>query len=846
MGHTFHGPFYLVRQLILARSSNEGRRKLILGLRIAMVLVGLGVGWLTVIVLAPIILRTASPPPAEPRVELPKYDVKAWHALPVTSDGRIKPFESACREKVLKITGRSNFQGQDPVALVLTWRLLGGTNAGPGQINWENFPFVKCNEHSLRTLLYDDLVAKRQQAGEEAPPPTWVLGTYVAPSDLYESPTFIRLCGEVERLRRLDGEKAQHAMSPEQREAEQVEERLSTYFSVTQHLPARLPSELRAQAKPRDPFHFVALDKVKGSGWLSIADLKDLKDNPDEKWQDLMRRRVAETPDRYIPPAYQEDLKKFQAHLKDGTAAAALDGLQEARGQENAAEIKHFLDRHPEKEPVDLKSLVGDPLVATLSGEEAGRLHKLVEEKDGALMVRIEPLAKELDTILADRLSAKVDDLRQQIAGLKGIHYHPQDARFRMVHLYYLEARFPDVYRESEAWQRFPAAEADRVQASYNAVEKGYLSGDPETFASASTAFFGTLREVSSQFDDYPGVTTLDLERTFNRVQPFEFGWIIMLFAVLLFILSMALRSRLCYVAAFVAYFGSLAFQIFGFYVRVSISGRPPVSDMYETIVWVAFMSAIFALVLELIYRKRLIGLAGALVATVAMILADNTVFDSTLKPLQPVLRSNFWLTIHVLTIVSSYAGGSLAWGLGNLALGMLAFGTPRRELLKTLSSFTYRAMQIAVLLLAVGTFLGAWWAYDSWGRYWGWDPKEVWALIALVAYVIPLHMRFIGWVREFGMAVAAVVCYAAIVMSWYGVNFVLGAGLHSYGFGGGGPWWVFWGGLVNLEWVLIAAILYLRKLDVAEGPGPEERLPEPDSMAVSAAYQEMGFTTRP
>jgi ABC-type transport system involved in cytochrome c biogenesis permease subunit len=146
------------------------------------------------------------------------------------------------------------------------------------------------------------------------------------------------------------------------------------------------------------------------------------------------------------------------------------------------------------------------------------------------------------------------------------------------------------------------------------------------------------------------------------------------------------------------------------------------------------------------------------------------------------------------------------------VALVLITFGNPSRETLKTLSTYTYRAIQIAVLLLAAGTFLGGWWAAYSWGRFWGWDPKEVWALIALVSYVIPLHMRYIGWVKDFGLAVCAVLCYASIVMAWYGVNFVLGAGLHSYGFGGGGPWWVFWAGLINLLWVLIACIIHVRR----------------------------------
>ena len=105
----------------------------------------------------------------------------------------------------------------------------------------------------------------------------------------------------------------------------------------------------------------------------------------------------------------------------------------------------------------------------------------------------------------------------------------------------------------------------------------------------------------------------------------------------------------------------------------------------------------------------------------------------------------------------------------------------------KPLSNFIYRAMQVGVLLVAAGTILGGIWADYSWGRFWGWDPKEVWALITLLVYLIPLHGRFAGWVSTFGLVVASVVCFLSVIMAWYGVNFVLGVGLHSYGFVEGG-----------------------------------------------------------
>jgi ABC-type transport system involved in cytochrome c biogenesis permease subunit len=95
--------------------------------------------------------------------------------------------------------------------------------------------------------------------------------------------------------------------------------------------------------------------------------------------------------------------------------------------------------------------------------------------------------------------------------------------------------------------------------------------------------------------------------------------------------------------------------------------------------------------------------------------------------------------------------------------------------------------MQVGVLLIAAGTILGGVWADYSWGRFWGWDPKEVWALITLLIYLVPLHGRFAGWVSTFGLVFASVVCFLSVVMAWYGVNFVLGVGLHSYGFVEGG-----------------------------------------------------------
>jgi ABC-type transport system involved in cytochrome c biogenesis permease subunit len=163
-----------------------------------------------------------------------------------------------------------------------------------------------------------------------------------------------------------------------------------------------------------------------------------------------------------------------------------------------------------------------------------------------------------------------------------------------------------------------------------------------------------------------------------------------------------------------------------------------------------------------------------------------------------------------VITIVSSYGAFALAWGLGNMNIGLMIFRPDRRDLIKTLSHYCYRAIQVGVILLFFGTMLGGFWAAESWGRFWGWDPKEVWALIAFIAYIIPLHARFVGWVKDFGLAACSVVCYSFVVFAWYGVNFILGAGLHSYGFGAGNNEWVYLGCMLNVSLVIYAGLRYM------------------------------------
>lgn len=351
--------------------------------------------------------------------------------------------------------------------------------------------------------------------------------------------------------------------------------------------------------------------------------------------------------------------------------------------------------------------------------------------------------------------------------------------------------------------------------------------------------------ELARRLPGYTGASTptdrIHLEVFYNALHPFR--WAVGLFllsAVVFAVATQVPAARWVYAAGIVTLMAAAAVHVYGFYLRVRISGWAPVTNMYETIIWVALVCAVLGLVLELIYRWKAIGLAAAITAAVCGLIADIIPpnLGAEIRNLQPVLRSNFWLSTHVTTIVSSYAAFALALGLGNLALGIYLFAPGRKEALRRLSLFIYRALQVGVLLVAAGTILGGVWADQSWGRFWGWDPKEVWALIVLLVYLALLHARYAGWVGQFGLTAGAVLGFQTVIMAWYGVNFVLGVGLHSYGFGTGGRGQVFTYVVAQCAFVAAAWWRYRRLLGPAAGTATTEEVPPqvPPATAVDAA----------
>ena len=231
---------------------------------------------------------------------------------------------------------------------------------------------------------------------------------------------------------------------------------------------------------------------------------------------------------------------------------------------------------------------------------------------------------------------------------------------------------------------------------------------------------------------------------------------------------------------------GLFALHTLGLIVRWYISGHAPWSDAYESMIYVAWATMFFGLAFG--KRSDLTIAATAFVTAMILMVAHWNWMDPAIANLQPVLDS-YWLMIHVAVIVASYGPFTLGMILGVVVLLLMIFTTKdnKDKLLiniKELTIINEMALTVGLVMLTIGNFLGGMWANESWGRYWGWDPKETWALISIMIYAFVIHMRLVPGLRSrFGFNLASILAFSSIMMTYFGVNFYL-AGLHSYASG--------------------------------------------------------------
>jgi ABC-type transport system involved in cytochrome c biogenesis permease subunit len=273
-------------------------------------------------------------------------------------------------------------------------------------------------------------------------------------------------------------------------------------------------------------------------------------------------------------------------------------------------------------------------------------------------------------------------------------------------------------------------------------------------------------------------------EFLFNRLQPFTQSMALYVLAFLLACASWLGWSRPLNRSAFYILLLALAIHTFGLVSRMYLQERPPVTNLYSSAIFIGWGAVIVSLILERIFRDGIGAACAGAIGFITLIIAHHLAGSGdTLEMLQAVLDTNIWLATHVVAITTGYSAMFLA---GMLAIIYVVRGVFTRSLKKqtadSLARMTYGVVCFATLFSFVGTVLGGIWADQSWGRFWGWDPKENGAVLIVLWCAIILHARWGGFIRQRGLMIMAIFGNVVTSFSWFGVN-MLGVGLHSYGF---------------------------------------------------------------
>jgi len=308
----------------------------------------------------------------------------------------------------------------------------------------------------------------------------------------------------------------------------------------------------------------------------------------------------------------------------------------------------------------------------------------------------------------------------------------------------------------------------------------GALAGNqPEAFNSAVRNLRSLL--VASQ------PKALDKARAevfFNQMQPFYNAMVIYILAGLLAVFSWFNLSETLRRSAVWLVWLAFTIHTVGLVYRMVLEGRPPVTNLYSSAIFIGWGACLLGMILEKFHKNGIGLVVASVIGFITLIIAHHLALEGdTMEMMRAVLDTNFWLATHVVTVTVGYASTFVA---GFLALIYILRGFFTKTLDeatgKSLARMIYGIVCFATLFSFIGTVLGGIWADQSWGRFWGWDPKENGALIIVLWNALILHLRWGGIIRERGLVCCAIAGNIVTAWSWFGVN-MLGIGLHSYGF---------------------------------------------------------------
>jgi ABC-type transport system involved in cytochrome c biogenesis permease subunit len=345
----------------------------------------------------------------------------------------------------------------------------------------------------------------------------------------------------------------------------------------------------------------------------------------------------------------------------------------------------------------------------------------------------------------------------------------------------------PNATTDFDRWQHISQALLGAINTGkvpyaatiYGRLISAYRTGDISGFNLAIKEYSQHMEETIPQELNRPR-----LEYFFNQAQPFLQTMVLYMIVFVLALVSWLRWPKTLGKTAVILLLFAFLLHTAGLVTRMYLQGRPPVTNLYSSAIFVGWGAVLLCLCLERFHKNGIGSVCGSAIGFVTLLIAQNLQLDGdSLEMLRAVLDTNVWLATHVVSVTLGYSATFLAGFLGIIYIIRGLFTKSFDETTaKSLGRMMYGIVCFATLFSFTGTILGGIWADQSWGRFWGWDPKENGALLIVIWNAIILHARWGGYARERGIAVLTVFGNIITSLSWFGVN-MLGVGLHSYGF---------------------------------------------------------------
>lgn len=279
---------------------------------------------------------------------------------------------------------------------------------------------------------------------------------------------------------------------------------------------------------------------------------------------------------------------------------------------------------------------------------------------------------------------------------------------------------------------------------------------------------------------EFASMNQLWAENLLFKYQIFDYTLLAYGSSILIFILYFLTKKRALWKIATIIFLLSLFLNALFLILTTYILQRPPLASMQDTYLFIPFILSLAGIILYLLYKNKVLLPLAAICSSLLLLSGYQGELSMPLQTIQPVLNSNFWLSTHVFLVVSSYAFFLLGGALGTLHQLFFLFNKE----IKKIDPIILVILWIGLIFLISGTILGGVWAAESWGRFWDWDPKESFAFITIILYLIIIHAYKYRLIGSYGLSFCSILGLIATIFTWYGVNYILATGLHSYGFG--------------------------------------------------------------